>query len=74
MTVRLMVMYPLNVPEHVLDDVEQLLYNSTMGRESGEVNIGMFIDHNNYPSLKKHLESFGVQEKLKIYVEAKLDG
>lgn len=73
MTVKLMVLYPLKVPDEVIDDMEQELYTSLMGYEEGNIKVGMFINYENYPSLKKHLETFGVNKDVKIYVEAELD-
>lgn len=73
MSVKLFVCYELNLPLEVVDDLEQQVYTSVNGDKPGEFNVQMFIDKDNYPSLKKHLDAYGVNKTVKLYLEAKLN-
>jgi hypothetical protein len=70
---KFMICVPLNLPENVADDVEQELYKSVFGGESGEMDVEMFIDVHNHPSLQKWANGFGKQTPL-ILAKGKLNG
>lgn len=74
MSLKVYLCYPLIIPQDVLESTEQEVYESIFGDESGETDINVFINPDDYPSLNKYLISYGKQEKLKLYIEAKLKG
>lgn len=73
MSVKVFICYKLNIPEDVMDDLEQEVYNSLSPDGTlQEVKAEVFIQPDTYPALKKYLEVYGKTGDVKLFLEANL--